>query len=318
MAKIVLGLGTAHSTQCSVKPEWWAEHAKLDRKRTPYERLEANAPAWMPGQLTDEVWNRKYEATQSAIATLGRALKDAAPDVLVVVGDDQHELFLDDCLPAFSVFMGPEIWDLPGSPENLAPSHRAGRWAVHADEPDRYACEPALARWMVRHLIDAEFDVAQFTRQPEGRSLGHAWTFVKRRLMTDMAPIPMVPVLINTYFPPNQPTPKRCYALGQAIRAAVESWPDDRRVAIVASGGLSHFVIDEELDRTVIKALADKDADTLRNLPMDKLQSGSSEILNWVVAAGALEDKRMELVDYVPGYRSSAGTGCGMTFATWS
>ncbi len=318
MAKIVLGLGTAHSTQCNVKPEWWAEHAKLDRKRTPYERLEAAAPAWMAGQLTEEAWARKYDATQEAIARLGRVLRDAAPDVVVIVGDDQHELFLDDCLPAFSVFMGAEIWDLPGSPEGLAPSHRAGRWAVHADAPEAYRCEPALAQWMVRHLIDAEFDVAQFTRQPEGRSLGHAWTFVRRRLMDPDRLIPMVPVLVNTYFPPNQPTARRCYALGQAIRAAVESWPEDRRVAIVASGGLSHFVIDEDLDRKVIRAMAEKDAETLRTLPMDKLQSGSSEILNWVVAAGALEDKSMELVDYIPGYRSPAGTGCGMTFATWS
>jgi hypothetical protein len=47
------------------------------------------------------------------------------------------------------------------------------------------------------------------------------------------------------------------------------------------------------------------------------LQSGSSEILNWIAAGGALEGLRMELVDYIPGYRSEGGTGVGMAFAKW-
>jgi hypothetical protein len=58
----------------------------------------------------------------------------------------------------------------------------------------------------------------------------------------------MVPVMVNTYYPPNQPTPKRCYAFGQAVRKAIESWDSNKRVALMASGGLSHVVIDEEID----------------------------------------------------------------------
>jgi hypothetical protein len=60
------------------------------------------------------------------------------------------------------------------------------------------------------------------------------------------------------------------------------------------------------------------DADHLRGIPEDKLQSGSSEIKNWIVAAGALSDLRFEVLDYVPGYRSAGGTGCGMAVARWS
>ena len=86
---------------------------------------------------------------------------------------------------------------------------------------------------------------------------------------------------------------------------------------MIASGGLSHFVIDTELDRRVLDGLAKSDRETLTTLPTSKLQSGSSEILNWVAAGGALEGLRMELVDYVPGYRSEAGTGVGMAFAKW-
>jgi hypothetical protein len=129
--------------------------------------------------------------------------------------------------------------------------------------------------------------------------------------------VPIVPVLLNTYYPPNQPTPARCYRLGQAIRQAVEAWAPNRRVGIVASGGLSHFFVDEALDRRVLELLAKKDADGIAALPTAALESGSSEIRNWVAAAGALEHLDMELVDYVPCYRSEAGTGVGMAFAVW-
>jgi hypothetical protein len=88
---------------------------------------------------------------------------------------------------------------------------------------------------------------------PEGEGEGHAIGFVHKRIMKDVVPI--VPVCINTYYPPNQPTPRRCYKLGQAIRAAVESYPGDKRVGIIGSGGLSHFVVDEALDRGFIDML---------------------------------------------------------------
>ena len=124
--------------------------------------------------------------------------------------------------------------------------------------------------------------------------------------------------MINTYYPPNQPTPKRCYALGQALRRAVESYTGDACVALMASGGLSHVVIDEELDQVIIDAMMNKDRERLCSLPREKLRGGTSEILNWVALAGATEPMEMRLVDYVPTYRSPAGTGCGMAFAYWT
>jgi OH-DDVA oxygenase/3-O-methylgallate 3,4-dioxygenase len=88
-------------------------------------------------------------------------------------------------------------------------------------------------------------------------------------------------------------------------------------VAVIASGGLTHFVIDEELDRGVLGAIADGDAAALGAVPRGKLRSGNSEILNWITAAGALEGLKATVVDYVPGYRTPAGTGTGMGFARW-
>jgi 3-O-methylgallate 3,4-dioxygenase len=88
-------------------------------------------------------------------------------------------------------------------------------------------------------------------------------------------------------------------------------------VGVVGSGGLSHFVVDEALDRHVLAILAKKDAEAIAALPATQLDSGNSEIRNWIAAAGAAEHLEMELVDYVPSYRSEAGTGVGMGFAVW-
>ena len=130
--------------------------------------------------------------------------------------------------------------------------------------------------------------------------------------------MPTVPIMLNTYYPPNQPTPRRCYAMGQALRQAVESWPEDLRVAVIASGGLSHFVIDEALDHQIIAAMQNHDAATLTSLPRERLDSGNAEIRNWIATAGAVEHLDMQLIDYMPCYRSPAGTGCAMGFAVWT
>ncbi|MGH9054343.1 MAG: extradiol ring-cleavage dioxygenase, partial [Acidimicrobiales bacterium] len=111
--------------------------------------------------------------------------------------------------------------------------------------------------------------------------------------------------------------PGRCWSLGAAIRRALEVWPGTERVALIASGGLSHFVISEDLDRTVLAALAASDGESVSVLPRSVLRSGSSEILCWLVVGGALAGWDLDVIDYVPAYRSAAGTGVGMCFATW-
>ena len=146
---------------------------------------------------------------------------------------------------------------------------------------------------------------------------GHAFGFVHNRLLQGET-LPVVPIFMNTYFPPNQATPRRCYRLGQAILAAIGSYPMDARVGILASGGLSHFTVDEELDGEVMRALREKDAGALHALPRNKLNGGSSEIRNWICAAGALEQLPLTWMDYQPGYRTPAGTGTGLGFAIWS
>jgi len=170
---------------------------------------------------------------------------------------------------------------------------------------------------LIETLSEAEFDLVSSKSLRAGEGEGHAMAYVHRQVMDAETPIPIVPVFINTYFPPNQPSPRRCYKLGQAVRRAVDGFPGDARVGVLASGGLSHFLVDEELDRAILKALSDKDYAFLQTLPHNKLHAGSSEILNWVAVAGAAESIDLDWFEYVPGYRTPAGTGTGMSFATW-
>jgi 3-O-methylgallate 3,4-dioxygenase len=179
-----------------------------------------------------------------------------------------------------------------------------------------YPVASNLGRHLIESLIGEGFDVAHSRKLKPGEGMGHAFSFVYGRLMNGKT-IPTVPIMVNTYYPPNQPTPKRCFELGRAVRAAIETWPKDARVAVIGSGGLSHFVIDEELDHQILKAMQAKDAVALGKLPQRRLNSGTSEVRNWIATAGAVEHLDMTLIDYVPCYRSPAGTGCAMGFAEW-
>jgi 3-O-methylgallate 3,4-dioxygenase len=330
MAEIVLGIATSHSPQLSTVPDIWADHAARDRRNPmllgrdgeihTYDEL-AERSDWRVDEalLTPQAWQRAYDRSQAAIDILSAELNRVSPDAVVVVGDDQEEMFLADNTPAFAIYWGEDVVEFaPGVEEQSAmpAGLRAALWAAHGDVSEKYPVPADLGRHIIEHLMVDEFDVAQLTRAPEDRSIGHAFTFVRRRLMRD-AIYPLLPVAINAYYPPNQPTANRCYRFGQALRRAIETYPAPLRVAVVGSGGLSHFVVDEELDWRVLRGLQTRDVHSLTTLPRKHMRSGTSEILNWVAAGGALEHLSMELIDYIPGYRSPAGTGVGLAFAQW-
>ncbi len=327
MAEIVIGIATSHTPQLSSGVSMWPDHAERDRRNPrllgtdaefhSYDELVALAGPDV--ELDPAVWDAKYDRCQRAIVTLAEQLDGAQPDVAVIIGDDQRELFLDDGIPAFALFAGGELVDMPASGEALdrmPAGIRAAAWAVHAAGPQRHPVAADLSEFIASELTAAEFDLTLVRQQHPGRSLGHAFTFPRYRLGLP-ATTPIVPVFVNTYYPPNVPSAARCHALGQELRHALENWPHDARVAVIASGGLSHFVVDENLDRGVLAAITNADAGHLCSLSRAQLRSGNSEILNWIAAAGALEGLSATVVDYVPGYRSPAGTGAGMAFACW-
>jgi hypothetical protein len=202
----------------------------------------------------------------------------------------------------------------PNLPEWRKTSSK-GQWM---DDAHRHPASPDYARRLIEQLVDADVDVAVCSQvaAPEKAGFGHAFGFIVARLFRGRQ-TPIAPVPLNTYYPPNVPSAARCYDIGRKLRAAIEASPDDLRVAIVASGGLSHFATDADLDEGVMKALASGDSAALRGLPRPALRSGSSEILNWVLTAGALEGMRYAWGEYIPVYRTPPGTGIGLGFACW-
>jgi len=317
MAKIVLGIGTSHSPQLSVRATDWQVLREKDEHdpRLDYQSLIQRAKPNLESELTAEKFRQRDEACQKAIKTLGDTLRKVNPDVVVVFGDDQHEQFQDDNMPTFAIYHGKSLPVVTHTGRNSAAWKSAEErgWATTAPE---YEAGQSLADHLIRSLVDAEFDIARCNKLRPEIGVGHAFSFLYRRVLPG-GMLPMVPVMVNTYYPPNQPTPKRCYAFGQAVRQAVESWDSDKRVAIMASGGLSHVVIDEEIDQITIDGLQSKKPETLWRLPRERLWGGTSEILNWVALAGAVESMELKYLEYVTTYRSPAATGCGMGFAYW-
>lgn len=328
MADIVLAIGTSHSPLLNSPAEDYPKHAAIDAsgrklidkngKPCTYGELLEKADASIKRQIEPKVLEQRSARCTENIARLSRELAEARLDALIVIGDDQHEQFFDDNMPAMLVYWGETIENNPLHMEEDAPEFwRKARSQFHAgDKPLQFPVDAKLGRHLIESLMDQGFDVSHSRKLSKEHGEGHAFGFVHVRMMQDKV-VPIVPVALNTYFPPNQPRPRRCYELGQAIRKAVQSAEGGARVGILASGGLSHFTVDEELDRGVLKACRNNDGEALASIPVAKLNSGSSEIRNWITVAGAARHLQNVWQEYIPCYRSAAGTGCGMGFALW-
>jgi hypothetical protein len=329
MAKIVLGLGTSHGPMLSTPPDQWVQRATFDRGvKHPWkgrmwsfdELVEARKADHFEQQITPEIWHSRHAACRAALKKLAAIFDAAKPDLVVIAGNDHMEMFQEPVVPAFTVFYGEELINNPWTKEREARAAIGTLIAVPGHVPPegaRYPVNPALGRHIIEAMIAEGFDVAAMKRLP-GEETPHAYGFVYRQIMSDKL-IPCVPLALNTYYPPNQPTIRRCYEYGKALARAIESWPGDQRIALIASGGLSHFVIDESIDQTFFAAVRAKKIDALADLGEETFQSGTSEIKNWIPVAGAMAELGFDfdLIDYVPCYRSIAGTGNAMGFVAW-
>lgn len=329
MAKIVLGLATAHSPLLTLEGEQWHHRAAADRANpqlnlsdgrfVSYEQLLAETGPRHEADVTPEKLAAKAVRCEAALDRLGDILAEAAPDVVVIVGDDQGELYDGSNQPAFAVFHGTEGVMLnklrdPATPDWM----RTVRRGYLMDASHRLPVAAEFATALVQSLVDEGIDVAISDRvaNPDEGGLGHAFGFVVKRLFRGRT-IPIVPVMLNTYFPPNVPTAARCHDIGRAMARAIQAHDSGLRVAVVASGGLSHFVVDEELDLGVLAAIQQRNAQALRAIPRAALNSGSSEILNWVLTAAAVEHLPVDFLEYIPLQRTPAGTGVGAGFVAW-
>jgi hypothetical protein len=296
MAELVGSMAMSHGPQLMVPPEQWDVLHNRQGIGLPVR------PELAGETLADKV--AKWQRCKAAIAELRRKLASWTPDVLVMVADDQHENIQDDANPPFTIYVG-DGFEASVSLSYFKEPKSANRTAYKTDR--------ALAEALLEQLMEAGFDPAYSKLLRYEGGLGHAFARVLK-FLTPEAGLPVVPIMVNTYYPP-APSAKRCVAFGEALAAAISRLPD-RRIAVIGSGGLSHTIIDEALDHGVIKAIKANDLDHLAGLPATQLTAGSSEIRNWIVTAAAA-DRSATIVDYVPCYRIPTGVGCGMGFAYW-
>lgn len=335
MAEVVLGLGTSHGPQLSSTIAEWALRLPADQGqpvhhfrggRYTFDELVTLRASEGVAQLADPAEQQAHaDRNQRALDALAQTFAEARIDVAIVVGNDQNECFSTHNVAPFIIHRGETFASIPKSademaklPPGIAPSVAGYTYPGGAT----YRNDPAFATHILRALMNDGFDTAQTVELPVGaqgsNSIQHAFGFVFRRIMRD-APPAVVPIFVNTHYPPNRPSPARCVAFGKALAAAIASWPADVRVAVIASGGLTHYVIDEVFDRRILAAMERGDMAELAAIDEALLQAGTAELQNWLPVASALNalGKRMTVVDYVPCYRSAAGTGTAMAFATW-
>lgn len=329
MAQVVLGIASSHTPLLTLSAQQWQHRAAADYankelnmsdgRLLSYEQVLAELGPRCAGVISPEILSAKEKACSRALDRLADELARAAIDVVVIVGDDQRELFSAANQPAIAIYHGEQLVMSDKFGDDASPDwiKDMGRGYL-MDARHVVPGAPELALQLIRGLVDEGFDIgACASVEDAGKAaFGHAYGFIVKRLFRGRE-IPVVPVLLNTYYGPNVPSAARCHDFGHALRAVIERVPAAQRVAVVASGGLSHFVIDEALDRRVLGALTSGDHASLRTIPRGALNSGSSEILNWVATAGAVAHLPLAWSEYQPLYRTPAGTGTAAGFAVW-
>lgn len=239
----------------------------------------------------DPVWKPIFEA----YAPIRAWLDEKQPDALFVIYNDHVTSFFFDHYSAFCLGIGEQydVADEGGGARSLPPIKGHG----------------ALSRHIGRHLMADEFDMSFFQDKP----LDHGCFSPLSILLPHERgwPMPIVPLQMGVLqFP--VPSAKRCYALGQSLRTAIESYPEDLKVAVIATGGLSHQVHGERAgfnnpawDEKFLELL-EKDPVALTHMThADHARLGgmeSSEIIMWLVARGMLSAsvKRLHRSYYLP------------------
>jgi protocatechuate 4,5-dioxygenase beta chain len=229
-------------------------------------------------------------------------IKEAKPDVVVLVYNDHASNFSLEIIPTFAI----------GCADEFAPADEGyGARPVpvvkgHAD----------LAWHIAQSTILDEFDMTIVNKM----DVDHGLT-VPLSLMfgqPDEWPVQVVPIAVNVVqYPP--PTGNRCYALGEAIRRAVESYPEDLNVQVWGTGGMSHQLqgpraglINSEFDNAFLDRIV-SDPEALRRIPhIEYLREAGSEgieLVMWLIMRGALgpDLKQLHRFYHVPASNTAVG-----------
>lgn len=207
-------------------------------------------------------------------------LKNAKPDVVVVFYNDHGLNFFLDKMPTFAVGAAAQY------------NNADEGWGIPTLPP--FQGNTALSWHLINHLVAHDFDVTTCQEM----LVDHACTLPLKLFWPEgPCPVQVVPICINTVqFP--LPSAKRVYALGKAVGEAIAQWPSDHKVAVVASGGLSHQ-LDGERAGFINKAFDLEFMDSLVSNPewatqfntlelVEKTGTQGVELLMWLAMRAAL------------------------------
>ena len=224
----------------------------------------------------------QLDADIAAMRELGKTLEETKPDAVIVIGSDHLETFFLSSVPTFAIIAGEtSVAKFAGRDYNL-PIHQP------------------LAEDLLDRLVRADFDMAY----SQDAVLGHSFAAVYEWVIEGRQ-IPVVPLFVNTYLPP-LPSARRCAALGRAIGDIIRARPE--RVAVVASGGMSHYPGTWkypqpafDFDWWAIAHMERGHNDVLLGLTNEQLDEvGNTEMLPWMILFGAIGNQPGELLTYQP------------------
>jgi aromatic ring-opening dioxygenase catalytic subunit (LigB family) len=229
---------------------------------------------------------------------IGSELRAAQPDVIIAVTNEHFANFYLNNVPAMCIGTGA--------------SHR-GPVEPFMGEERKVPGDRKLAQTLLQGLLDRDFDLS-FS---EELWFDHG-TMVPLHFFNPEMTIPVVPIIVNNIYPP-MPKPRRLYHLGQAIASVVGELPEDQRVALVGTGGLSHRVgtpdngeITVEFDHEFLEVVQRGELRKLAELSNEDLAAagnGTHEVRNWLSVFGAIGDVPADYTVYEP--VSGWATGCG-------
>jgi len=225
----------------------------------------------------------QLDAAGAGMAELGKVLDETRPDVIIFFGSDHVETFSVTCVPTFAIIAGSRAIAKFAGREYSLPVHRE-------------MAEDLLNKLVVDHSFDLAYS--------EDAELGHAFA-VPFEHVIGKRDIPVIPFFTNVYVPP-LPTPKRCAALGRAIAEIVKGRGE--RVAVIASGGMSHFPgttkylsPEFDFDRWLVAQFEAGNSNALLDMTGTQLDEvGNTEMLTWAMMLGAIGPQPGTLIDYIP------------------
>ena len=238
----------------------------------------------------EDVGPERLASVKKTFAELGNRFLQCMPDVLIVVSPDHWVNFFINNLPTVCIGVGethegsPEPW--LKLPFNEFPGH------------------PRFASHLAQTALNCDFDPSL----SHHLKLDHGFMIPLWKMGLTQLP-PIVPIVVNIIEPP-MPSFRRCYAWGEMIKRAIDSYPENIRVAILATGGLSHSIgepdmgrLDEEYDLQCLEHFKSGDKPTLMNFLDRRTEAagnGAAEVRNWVIAHATTGGKGFEVIGYHP------------------